>query len=115
MRVAIECRSPLLQKSLELLLGKHLSSNRASDLLIKDTKCDDERCFYIGSSDDADLKKPFTKSQLMFALERRYEAKLETPHRDDEMGFELLERRINTLTREYEQNIIKAIKAFYEH
>ena len=73
MRVAVECKSPLMQKSLELFLGKHLSSVKNCDILAKDVKCgDDKRCFYISSSKESDLVKPFSKSQLMLALENRY-------------------------------------------
>lgn len=120
MRVAVECRSPLLQKSLELFLGKHLSSPKNCDILIKDTKCaDDERCFYVSSAKDADLKKPFSSSQLMISLEKRYkelkEKGLETEYtEEDEADFDILQRRIESLTQEYQANILRAVRAFYE-
>ena len=122
MRVAVECKSPLMQKSLELFLGKHLSSLKNCDILIRDVKClDDERCFYISSHEDADLTKPFSKSQLILALETRFGEKnrVSSPNaeefkNEEPLNFEILEKRIEFLTREYQQNIIKAVKAFYE-
>lgn len=119
MRVAVDCKSPLLQKSLELFLGKHLSSIKSCDIVLRDTKCvDDEKCFYISASNDADLVKPFSKSQLILALEKRYKSLnkkiVESYYDEDHLDFEILERRIESLTREYQANIIKAIRAFYE-
>ena len=119
MKIAVECQSPLLQKSLEIFLAKHLSSKKHCDILIRDTPCvNDERCFYVSSDSGADLIKPFSKSQLILALEKRdslmnsKETKLD---KEEPMDFEILERRIDALTDEYKTNIINAVKAFYEN
>ena len=126
MRVAVECQSPLLQKSLELFLAKYLSASKRSDIVIRDEEClSDERCFYIASDEKADLKKPFSKSQLILALEKKYKRlypaskeekeaieKEYTP--SDSMDFSILEKRIEQLTQEYQENILRAVKAFYE-
>ena len=73
MKIAIECKSPLLQKSLELFLYDYLSSSKSCDIFIKDKKClEDKRTFYISSDSDADLIKPFSKQDLLLALEKRY-------------------------------------------
>ncbi|QOP46151.1 hypothetical protein [Sulfurimonas paralvinellae] len=125
MRVAVECQSPLLQKSLELFLNKYLSASKKCDIIIRDEAClGDKRCFYIGSEADADLQKPFSKSQLILALEKRYEElygkeeeALEIKKEYDEeesMDFSILEKRIEFLTQEYQANILRAVKAFYE-
>lgn len=120
MRVAVECKSPLMQKSLELFLGKYLSSVKNCDILLRDVKCfDDERCFYISSSKDADLLKPFSRSQLILALEKRYKSmnkiKIEKEFDEDEsLDFDILQKRIESLTQEYQANILKVVRAFYE-
>ncbi len=124
MRVAVECSSPLLQKSLELFLGKYLDSSKKSDIIIRDTKClNDPKCFYIANDEAADLIKPFSKSQLILALEKRYEAlsPKEVKNKPDEeflkedgLDFSILEKRIESLTKEYQENILRAVKAFYE-
>lgn len=124
MRVAVECKSPLMQKSLELFLAKYLSSTKQSDIVVRDEEClNNERCFYISSNKNADLVKPFSKSQLILALENRYkELKVddivldnqEEDDIDEPLNFEILEKRIEFLTKEYQQNILKAVKAFYE-
>ncbi|MFT7859482.1 MAG: hypothetical protein ABXS93_00960 [Sulfurimonas sp.] len=125
MRVAVECSSPLLQKSLEKFLGAYLDSSKKSDIVIRDTKClNDPKCFYIASDKDADLSKPFSKSQLILALEKRLEnlhpkqqlkeSKTEDESVEDSLDFEILEKRIEVLTNEYKENVLRAVKAFYE-
>ncbi|ABB43839.1 conserved hypothetical protein [Sulfurimonas denitrificans DSM 1251] len=128
MRVAVECKSPLLQKSLEIFLSKHLSSLKNCDIVVRDIKVlDDERTFYISSSNGSDLIKPFSKSQLILALERRYKEMnrgnlhyLNKIYQEDEldddsvMGFDILQKRIESLTKEYQENILRAVRAFYE-
>jgi len=120
MKVGVECKSPLLQKSLELFLSSHLSSIKQCDIVVRDFKrVDDERTFYIAKDNDADLVKPFSKSTLILALESRYEGiGLDTKNMDDRVDepadFDILEKRIDMLTQEYKQNILKAVRAFYE-
>ncbi len=120
MKVAVECKSPLMQKSLELFLGEHLSSSKQCDIVLRDEPClENPKCFYVSSSSDADLVKPFSKSQLILALENRYKSVgKEMLHEEileqEPMNFEILEKRIDSLTKEYQANILKAVKAFYE-
>ena len=123
MKVAVECKSPLMQKSLEMFLENHLSTLKHCEIVIRDVKCaKDEKCFYISSDKDADLIKPFSKSQLILALEKRYENKKEIKEDIAEalhveyapLDFDILEKRIEALTQEYQANILKAVRAFYE-
>ena len=123
MKVAVECQSPLLQKSLELFLVKYLSSLKQCDIVVRDIEClNDERCFFISNKPNADLIKPFSKAQLILALEKRYEELQEDKPEEvleeivdnEPMDFEILEKRIEFLTKEYQDNILRAVKAFYE-
>jgi hypothetical protein len=124
MKVAIQCDSPLLQRSLELFLEGYLSSLRQCDILIRDKEIVDEQypTFIIGVTESADLIKPFSKAQLLHALHHKYEilhhpalAVQENPFSSETgVSFDILERHIDKLTREYQANILKAIRAFYE-
>lgn len=121
MKIAVECKSPLLQKSLEIFLSSHLSSLKHCDIVVRDFKAlNDERSFYIGKDKESDLIKPFSKSALILALEKRYESinprleKEEESISSDPDNFEILEKRIDLLTQEYKENILKAVRAFYE-
>nr|WP_321266273.1 hypothetical protein [uncultured Sulfurimonas sp.] len=114
MKIAVECKSPLLQKSLEIFLSSHLSSLKQCEIVVRDFKVlDDERTFYISKDSDSDLVKPFSKTALILALEKRYEKKA-TQTFDDIADFSILEKRIDILTQEYKENILKAVRAFYE-
>jgi hypothetical protein len=125
MKVAIQCDSPLLQRSLELFLEGHLSSIRQCDVLIRDKDIRDEThpTFVIGTNEASDLIKPFSKAQLLHELTQKVESLKQQPalsveeeilSSSEEVSFEILERHIDKLTREYQANILKAIRAFYE-
>ena len=125
MKIAIQCDSPLLQRSLELFLEGNLSSLRQCDLLIRDKNIHDDQypTFIIGSDESSDLIKPFSKAQLLHALNQKFDSDkhahsplIEESLSSSEEGvsFEILERHIDKLTREYQSNILKAIRAFYE-
>ena len=122
MRVAVECKSPLLQKSLEMFLKKYLCSSKHCDILVRDEECvNDQKTFFIGTKAGADLVKPFSKSQLILALENRYKtldlkehADVDKAGNEESMNFEILQKRIEFLTKKYQEDILNSIKAFYE-
>lgn len=126
MKVAIQCDSPLLQRSLELFLDGHLSSLRQCDILIRDKDIRDEQhpTFVVGVGENSDLIKPFSKAQLLHALSQKFDSKNNNskmadeekaiPQEEEVVSFEILERHIEKLTREYQANILKAVRAFYE-
>lgn len=131
MKVAVKCESPLLQKSLELFLSRHLSPLKSCDIVISDQRLDiDKKLIYISNDEDADLQKPFSKSQLILALEKLVkndkerknilslvddiEQKDEAKDNSDRLDFKFLEDRIEKLTKEYQENLLKTIRAFYE-
>lgn len=121
MKVAVECKSPLMQKALELFLAKYLCSVKQSDIVVRDENIyNDDKTFYIATDTEADLIKPFSKSQLILALENRYRTTIKkknfdtTKEQNEPMNFGILEKRIEYLTKEYQQNILNAVRAFYE-
>lgn len=124
MKIAIQCDSPLLQRSLELFLEGYLCSLRQCDILIRDKDIQDDEhiTFVVGVDEASDLIKPFSKAQLLHALNQKFESLKHTPIVPEEsnlpsidgVSFEILERHIDKLTREYQSNILKAIRAFYE-
>ena len=72
MKVAVQCDSPLLQRSLELFLDEYLSSLKQCDIVVRDKRIENDPhlTLLIGASSDADLVKPFSRSQLMLVLEQ---------------------------------------------
>jgi len=120
MKIAVDCQSPLLQKSLEIFLAKYLTSIKNSEIVIRDTECgDDVRCFYISSQSEADLRKPFSKSELILALQKRDKNRskrdLIQEVDDERVDFEILEKRIELLTKEYQRKVLDAVRVFYEN
>ena len=131
MRVAVKCESPLLQRSLEIFLDKELCPVKNSDIVVSDQKLDiDKKILYISNEPDADLIKPFSKSQLILALEKVMKDSIEKKsflsmieeleeqeHSQTDgkkLDFKFLQDRIEKLTQEYQENLIKTIRAFYE-
>ncbi|NOQ31220.1 MAG: hypothetical protein GQ570_08870 [Helicobacteraceae bacterium] len=132
MKIAIKCDSPLLHKSLELLLVNHIVSYKNADVILSDQPLidEDKKVLWISTDKEADIIKPFSPSQLMVAIERvtEKERKLETLTKiaenmdEDEVqttfessfDFDILEKRIKMLTQEYETNILNTVRAFYD-
>jgi hypothetical protein len=124
MKVAVVCESPLLQRSLELFLDKHLSSLKQCDIVLRDKKVmDSHHCLFISDGADADLKKPFSKTQLFLSLDNFYQKiediqviQAEVQEIDAPQGkdFTLLEQRIDQLTATYKKDVLRVVKAFYE-
>jgi hypothetical protein len=137
MKIAVQCESPLLQRSLELFLAPYLSTFKQCDVVVRDRRIpEDAKPSLVVAASDGDLVKPFSRSQLMLALEQMFdrgkqareavaitealEASPETAgisaaaQPEGAPDFALLEQRLEELTREYQQNVMKAVRAFYE-
>lgn len=131
MKVAIQCESPLLQRSLELFLEGHLGSLRHCDIVVRDhvVPHDQRLSLLIGTAGDVDLFKPFSKGELFHRLQQKIDAskgaklmeeellplvEIESVESEEKVSFEILERHIEKLTQEYQANILKAVRAFYE-
>ncbi len=134
MKVAIECRSPLLQKSLENFLEGHLCSSKHCDFLLSDENLlGRDNVLRIGSDVNADIMKPFSKSQLLLKLEHYYKIKEEANtamelvnEMDSFEGVELaiketplkniseLEEKIERLTASYVQGVMSLVREHRE-
>jgi len=95
-------------------------------MVVRDKNIPDpeHQTFVIASDGSGDIVKPFTKAQLIDAIKHKMiSPAIDTPvaevlsavkHNDEKVSFDILERHIEKLTREYQANILKAIRAFYE-
>lgn len=121
MKVAVRCDSPLLQRSLEIFLHDRLSSIRQCDVVIRDKAVADDPhpTLIIGSTPDADLIKPFSRSQLIMMIEKvgttSEPIRLQRTEYVEKASPDLtvLEERITRLTQEYQENIMKTVREFY--
>ncbi len=137
MKVAVQCESPLLQRSLEVFLASHLCTPKQCDVVVRDriVPGDETPALIISNETEGALNKPFSRSQLMLALEQMVDKKervqeavalsneLDAVFEEIEPAeeaaaevrdFSVLEKRIEQLTREYQENVMKAVRAFYE-
>ena len=137
MKIAIECRSPLLQKSLENFLEGHLASSKSCDLLLSDELLlGRDNVLRIGSDKQADIMKPFSKSQLFLKLEHYYKVKedaLSAMHiahemdvkdslmsvveetqalAKDNLHIDVLQEKIQRLTASYVQGVMSLVKEY---
>ncbi len=138
MKIAIECRSPLLQKSLENFLQGHLSSVHSCDVVLSDEEIPGRsNLLRIGTDADADIIKPFSKSQLFLKLEQYFKNEEEAievmaianelDNMDDEISyddtihsselrdrFSSLEEKIERLTASYVKGVMTLVREHYE-
>jgi hypothetical protein len=112
MKVAINCESPLLQKTLEIFLDGSLTSYKQCDVLISDRPLKTEKRFIlIANDEEASLQKPFTRSQLMALLGSTPPPSQTTFSQT--MDFYALEKKIDQLTQEYTRNVVHTVREFY--
>ncbi len=118
MKISVICDSLLLQNSLEIFLKEYLSSYKQCDLVLSDKKREiDKPVILINSSKKADISIPFSKSSLMVRLRDIYNEKITKNHKDKDRKQDnlwKLERKIDKLTLQFRENLIKTIREFYE-
>lgn len=99
MKYTIECDSFLMQKALESFLDEFLSPE---GVIITDKQTYGKNAIVVGR----DIKKPFSKSQLLMFLEKNY-IKYENPAKNS------LEEKLERLTNEFVHNVVTTVKEEY--
>ncbi len=113
MKVIVKCVSPLLQRTLEIYLKAYLYDIELAEVLITDTEALSEKVvFRIGDMPDAQLSVPFTREELMNALEKFYETNPRLVHLQHTK--ETLESMIEKLNRRHQEKIAKLIRRYHE-
>jgi len=119
LKLSIICDSLLLQNSLEIFLREYLSSYKQCKMVLSDKKRDiDKPVVIINSSKDADIRIPFSKSSLLVDLQNIYQKTFKKDgigqKKAEQSNLWKLERKIDKLTLEFRENLIKTIRDFYE-
>jgi len=118
MKIAVACESLSLQKALELFLAHHVVPLKKCDIVIVDTmpKNKNIRYFFIGNEENAHLHKPFSKAQLILALQKHYKRYIapRKEQRNTQPSLTILEQKIEALTKEYQNNLLHIIREHYE-
>lgn len=118
MKIAVQCESPLLQKSLELLLNDSLCSLKQCDIVLSDKKAlsVDKPMLWVSQESGANIVKPFSKESLHNALKQYFSTRHQQSSSSNEKEarfFELVDK-IEKLTDTYKINMIKLIREHYE-
>ena len=117
MKVSIRCRSALLETSLKKFLAGMVTDEESCDAVISDYSYEsDKPVLRIGVDDEADLKKPFSRSQLMIRLEEKAAQgqSRAIAHAFGVEEEESLEEKIERLTRVFVEEIMHVVKEHYE-
>ncbi len=117
MKISIICDSLLLKNSLEIFLKEYITSYKNCNLLISDKKIDTEKLLVVvNSSNEADIKIPFSKSSLLIDLKNIFNKNNSEnkPEKESIKSIWRLERKIDKLTLEFRENLIKTLREFYE-
>jgi hypothetical protein len=114
LKIAIVCDSPLLKKCLEVFLKEHLSSYSACNFVISDKKIDSEKpVFVISDEKGANLRKPFSKTKLLKALDeyfRRMRQPKSSPSPIQKLETGELENKLKILTENFVSELVRTIK-----
>ncbi|WP_201353115.1 hypothetical protein [Hydrogenimonas urashimensis] len=118
MKIALKCHSILIEKSLHRFLKNRLVPEQEADIVVSDHDTVTEKpLLRIGSDPEADLKKPFSRSQLMIKLEEKLKS---STNRQRVHSFSLeeedetLEEKIERVTRLFVDDLVAIIKEHYE-
>ncbi|MEY4504131.1 MAG: hypothetical protein RL154_424 [Pseudomonadota bacterium] len=106
MKIYVNCKSLLLQKSVESFLRNRLSTLAKADIVVVDYLVKTEKpVLLIGSDKRCTLKTPFNKSKLITVLEKIYEEKqLEALAKD---GANEFEDELNAVMLEFSKKLKK--------
>ncbi len=101
----------LLQVSLEIFLRDFQSNLDESDFLITDKllRSDKPLLFISNSSNQAYLKKPFSKSRLLVAVEKFYNENVKNKDKQDKLKSQMQE-----LTNDFVEKLMVVVKEYYE-
>lgn len=111
MKVALVCESPLLKKSLELYLKEHVSSYEDCDFVISDRAVKSKKpILFIGKRQDATLKVPFSKEEVLSQAQQFYLRHLSEESDSDKVA---LEKVLAKLNKKHKEKIEKIIREFH--
>ncbi len=116
MKIALACRSTLLEKSLRKFLKGYLAEGEDADLIVSDYPLQSSKpVLRIGAERDADLMKPFSRSRLMIKIEEKIEAnRTKDALKHFSIEEESLEERIENAALRFAKELTEIIKEYYE-
>ncbi|WP_457595150.1 hypothetical protein [Hydrogenimonas sp.] len=116
MKIALSCRSILLEKSLRKFLDTHLVPDHEAELIVADHPVQtDKPVLRIGADHEADLNKPFSRSRLMIKLEEKLQAgRTKEAITHFAIEEESLDEKIARAAQRFAEELTEIIKEHYE-
>lgn len=118
--MAVVCDSLLLKNSIELFLSDYIAPYEQADIVLSDRRLSaDKPLCLIGAGEDADIQKPFSRSQLVIGLEKFYKAnraglsKHVEPEPATYVEQRQLREKITRLTHQYVEDLLTVIEDHY--
>lgn len=114
MKISLECKDPMIEKTLELFLKEHLVMKKDCDFIISDTKIHSSKPLFIICENSPFLNIPFSKETLLNSLNEFDNALKATALKIALEQKKLLEEKIDAIAyefkKDYENKIELAIK-----
>ena len=111
MKVALVCESPLLKKSLELYLKENVSTYEVCDFVISDRAVKSKKpVLFIGKREDAVLKVPFSKAEVLSKAQQFYMRHLPESADSDKVA---LDEVLAKLNKKHKEKIEKILREFH--
>jgi hypothetical protein len=119
MKIALACKSILLEKSLEIFLQEYLTPYRQCDFVISDKHLDIDKPLFYVATENSDLNIPFSKSSLILTIEKFYSSLInadvaKNPEITKKIDVKQLEDKISDLTDNFRKELISIIKEYHE-
>ncbi|MBM0637476.1 ornithine carbamoyltransferase [Campylobacter sp. VicNov18] len=114
MKISLECKDLIIEKTLELFLKDHLVMKKDCDFIISDTKIRTDKPLFIICKNSPFLTIPFSKESLFHSLHEFDNALKATALKLALEQKKLLEEKIDSIAcqfkKDYENKIDLAIK-----
>jgi hypothetical protein len=117
MKIALICQSLLLSKSLEIFLKNRITSYKKCDFVVCDQLLDVDKPQFLLSNHDGNLTLPFSESSLIIELEKFYNSEvLNLPEVQEPVPvkIDILEDKIDEITKKFRDDLINVIVEYYE-
>ncbi|MCW1361035.1 ornithine carbamoyltransferase [Campylobacter sp. US33a] len=109
MKICIECKDVLTERTLQLFLKEYLVMKKDCDFIITDTKLNSSIPQFIVNSDSSLLQSPFSKKELIATLEQFYSGFCYTADKIYEKKKKVLEKKIDELSKQMYQECVEEV------
>ncbi|EAH7654035.1 TPA: ornithine carbamoyltransferase [Campylobacter coli] len=104
MKISLECKDLIIEKTLELFLKEHLVMKKDCDFIISDEKISTQKPLFIIAKNSPFLSVPFSKEALMNSLNEFDSALKITAQKLADERRRVLEARIDEIANEFKRD-----------